>query len=69
MTATHPAPLGRGLEFGQGDGRLPQSGVLLLLFFCYYMLIDDLDNFRSKWSIHQCICEIDEDGCLKVLSV
>ncbi len=28
MLSTHPAPLGRGLEFDQGDGRLPQSGVL-----------------------------------------
>ncbi len=25
---TRPAPLGRGLEFGQGDGKLPQSGVV-----------------------------------------
>ncbi len=34
--------------------------------YAYYMLIDDLDTFRSKWGINQCICEIDDDGCLKI---
>ncbi len=34
--------------------------------YAYYLLIDDLDTFRSKWSTNRCICEIEEDGCLKV---
>ncbi len=26
--------------------------------YAYYKMSDDLDSFRSKWGINQCVCEI-----------
>ncbi len=66
--------------FGQGKlsiwlsrkGKLLGSGLIGLIKShiniqsAYYMLINDLDTSRSKWGINQCICEINNDGCLQI---
>lgn len=34
--------------------------------FSYYKMVNDLDVFRGKWGIKQCICDVDPDGCLQI---
>jgi len=32
----------------------------------YYKLVDNLETFKCKWGINQCVCEVDIDANLEV---
>ncbi|XDV25251.1 hypothetical protein PO909_029197 [Leuciscus waleckii] len=34
--------------------------------YSYYKLINDLESFKYRWEVKQCICEVDSDECLQI---
>jgi len=52
-----------------GDASTDDLGLLkscIQIEFTFYKLVRDMEMFRYKWGINQCICDVDEDGCLEL---